>query len=133
MAVSLAAVLVACQPARPTSSTAPEAPASAADTSRQPVFRATGNEPGWLAVVDGPSPGLQVEVDYGQRRFQVPAPTEGADGWVGKAGDGTDIKLSFQRTPCQDDMSGQDFEATAMLTVGTRQYHGCGSFAAPAP
>ncbi|MFB5207506.1 hypothetical protein ABGA94_17065, partial [Stenotrophomonas sp. 3diitr2024] len=26
------------------------------------AFRATGNEPGWLAVVDGDMPGLQVEV-----------------------------------------------------------------------
>ena len=94
------------------------------------AFRATGNEPGWLAVVDGDAPGLQVEVDYGERRFVVAKPTEGADGWVGKAADGTDIKLSFQRTTCQDDMSGEAFEAKAMLTVGTRQYHGCGNFGA---
>lgn len=94
------------------------------------AFRATGNEPGWLAVVDGDAPGLQVEVDYGERRFAVAKPTEGADGWVGKAADGTDIKLSFQRTTCQDDMSGEAFEAKAMLTVGTRQYHGCGNFGA---
>lgn len=92
------------------------------------AFRATGNEPGWLAVVDGDEPGLQVEVDYGERRFAAAKPTEGADGWVGKAADGTDIKLSFQRTTCQDDMSGEAFEAKAMLTVGTRQYHGCGNF-----
>ena len=92
------------------------------------AFRATGNEPGWLAVVDGDTPGLQVDVDYGERRFTVAKPTEGADGWVGKAADGTDIKLSFQRTTCQDDMSGETFEAKAMLAVGTRQYHGCGNF-----
>ncbi|WP_312736842.1 MliC family protein [Stenotrophomonas sp.] len=92
------------------------------------AFRATGNEPGWLAVVDGDAPGLQVDVDYGERRFQVAAPTTGADGWAGKAADGTDIKLSFQRTTCQDSMSGESFEAKAMLTVGARQYHGCGNF-----
>lgn len=92
------------------------------------AFRATGNEPGWLAIVDGDTPGLQVDVDYGERRFTVAKPTEGADGWVGKAADGTDIKLSFQRTTCQDGMSGETFEAKAMLAVGTRQYHGCGNF-----
>jgi len=92
------------------------------------AFRATGNEPGWMAVVDGDTPGLQVDVDYGERRFTVAKPTEGADGWVGKAADGTDIKLSFQRTTCQDGMSGETFEAKAMLAVGTRQYHGCGTF-----
>lgn len=97
------------------------------------AFRATGNEPGWLAVVDGDAPGLQVEVDYGERRFDVAAPTAGADGWSGKAADGTDVKLSFQRTTCQDDMSGESFEAKTMLTVGTRQYHGCGNFGAKQP
>ena len=92
------------------------------------AFRATGNEPGWLAVVDGDAPGLQVEVDYGERRFQVAAPTAGADGWAGKAADGTPVKLSFQRTTCQDGMSGESFEAKAMLTIGAHQYHGCGNF-----
>ncbi|WP_251269416.1 hypothetical protein, partial [Enterobacter hormaechei] len=80
--------------------------------------RATGNEPGWLAVVDGDAPGLQVEVDYGERRFDVAQPTQGADGWSGKASDGTDVKLSFQRTTCQDDMSGEAFEAKVNLTIG---------------
>ncbi|HIE5355300.1 TPA: MliC family protein [Stenotrophomonas maltophilia] len=97
------------------------------------AFRATGNEPGWLAVVDGDTPGLQVQVDYGQRHFDVGAPNQGADGWSGKAADGTDIKLTFQRTTCTDDMSGEPFEAKAMLTVGTRQYHGCGNFGAKQP
>lgn len=97
------------------------------------AFRATGNEPGWLAIVDGDAPGLQVEVDYGERRFDVAKPTQGADGWSGKASDGTDVKLSFQRTTCQDDMSGEAFEAKVMLTVGTRQYHGCGNFGAEQP
>ena len=97
------------------------------------AFRATGNEPGWLAVVDGDTPGLQVEVDYGERRFDVAKPTEGADGWSGKASDGTDVKLSFQRTSCQDDMSGEAFDAKVNLTIGTRQYHGCGNFGAKQP
>ncbi len=97
------------------------------------AFRATGNEPGWLAVVDGDAPGLQVEVDYGERRFDVAQPTRGADGWSGKASDGTDVKLSFQRTTCQDDMSGEAFEAKVNLTIGTRQYHGCGNFSTQQP
>lgn len=93
-------------------------------------FRATGNEPGWLAQVGpGATPSLRVETDYGERKFEIAAPTQGKDGWSGKAADGTDIKLTFQRTVCQDDMSGQAFGATAMLTVGARQYHGCGDFA----
>ncbi len=30
-------------------------------------------------------------------------------------------------------MSGEAFEAKVMLTVGTRQYHGCGNFGAKQP
>ena len=146
LAASLGIILTACQPA-----TAPAAAASADLPAPLPepatdsaaaseiegngsagsaAFRAIGNEPGWLAVVDGEEPGLQVEVDYGERRFQVAAPTAGADGWAGKAADGTPIKLSFQRTTCQDSMSGESFEAKAMLTIGAHQYHGCGNFGA---
>ncbi len=108
------------------------APAAAA--SAAPAFRATGNEPGWLAQVSvGDTPVLRVETGYGEQKFEVLSPTQGKDGWSGKAADGTDVKVSFQRTVCHDDMSGQAFGATVMLTVGARQYHGCGDFAgAPA-
>lgn len=103
---------------------------AAASASAAPAFRATGNEPGWLAQVSaGDHPVLRVETGYGEQKFEVPAPTQGKDGWSGKAADGTDIKVSFQRTVCHDDMSGQAFGATVMLTVGARQYHGCGDFA----
>ncbi|MGH8038051.1 MAG: MliC family protein [Stenotrophomonas sp.] len=105
-----------------------EVAAATADTA--PAFRATGNEPGWLAQVSaGPHPQLRVETGYGEQKFEVTAPTQGKDGWSGKAADGTDINVSFQRTVCEDNMSGQKFGATVMLTVGTRQYHGCGDFA----
>lgn len=111
-----------------------ELASAAATASAAPAFRATGNEPGWLAQVSaGDNPVLRVETGYGEQTFEVPAPTQGKDGWSGKAADGTDIKVSFQRTVCHDDMSGQAFGAKVMLTVGARQYHGCGDFAgAPA-
>jgi uncharacterized membrane protein len=93
-------------------------------------FRATGNEPGWLAQVGaGATPALHIEMDYGERKLEIASPTQGRDGWSGTAADGTPVKLTFQRTVCQDNMSGQAFGATAMLTVGARQYHGCGDFA----
>lgn len=146
LAASLGIILAACQPAPvPAAAASADLPASmpepAMDSSAAreiegngsagtAAFRAIGNEPGWMAVVDGEAPVLQVEVDYGERRFQVAAPTAGADGWAGKAADGTPIKLSFQRTSCQDGMSGESFEAKAMLTIGAHQYHGCGNFGA---
>ena len=110
------------------------APEATTPTASAPAFRATGNEPGWLAQVsDGAAPRLHVETDYGEKKYEIAAPTQGQDGWSGKAEDGTEIKLTFQRTVCEDNMSGKAFGATAMLTVGARQYHGCGDFAgAPA-
>ena len=98
----------------------PKVMAARAGTAPRATSRA-----GWRSSSD--APGLQVEVDYGERRFDVAQPTRGADGWSGKASDGTDVKLSFQRTTCQDDMSGEAFEAKVNLTIGTRQYHGCGN------
>lgn len=94
-------------------------------------FRAAGNEPGWLVRVNAQGqPGLHVEVDHGQTRYEVPTPTQGPDGWAGTATDGTLVKLSIERVPCQDVSSGETFEAKAMLAVGARQLHGCGSFLA---
>jgi len=109
-------------------------PSSTADAAAAAGFRATGNEPGWVAqVAPGAAPSLHVETDYGARTLEIQAPTQGRDGWSGTAADGTPVKLTFQRTVCQDDMSGTAFGATTMLTVGARQYHGCGDFAdAPA-
>jgi len=104
--------------------------AVAADTAQR-AFRATGNEPGWRADVAADGALLAVDVDYGQTRYEVTQPSAGADGWAGSAADGTPVKLSIQQVPCQDDMSGETFEAKAMLTVGARQLHGCGRFIAP--
>lgn len=140
--VLVVALAVACQPAvdpQPeavgTAAGPADAPAAvvapAAAALPSDAFRATGNEPGWLAeVAAGGSSALRVEVDYGQTHYEVAAPTHGPDGWAGAAADGTPIKLSVQRVPCQDDMSGRTFDAKVMLTVGARQLHGCGSFSA---
>ncbi len=138
-AVLVVALAVACQPADAPPSgkveTAAVTPAAQAagnnGTTSTRAFRATGNEPGWMVRVAGDAPhALHVEVDYGETVYEVAAPTQGADGWAGTAADGTPVKLSIQRVACQDDMSGQEFEARAMLTVGTRQLHGCGGFVA---
>jgi len=131
--VLVVALAVACQPGRttPAMADAGNGDAAAGRPAGVPAqaFRATGNEPGWLATVDAKAPAtLRVEVDYGETKYEIAAPTQGPDGWAGTAADGTPVKLSIQRVACQDDMSGREFEARAMLTVGTRQLHGCGGF-----
>ena len=102
-------------------------------TAAQP-FTARGNEPGWIARI-GPEPAaaLDIEMDYGERRLTVSQPSKGPDGWSGTAGDGTQVKLSWKESACQDDMSGQEFAVTVMLSVGARQLHGCGFFGATPP
>lgn len=97
--------------------------------SKDTGFRATGNEPGWMAqVTPGASPNLHAEIDYGERKFDISPVSEQADGWTGKSADGTAIVLKFERRTCRDSMSGQAFEVAATLTVGDRSYEGCGNF-----
>ncbi|MDR7135996.1 putative membrane protein [Lysobacter niastensis] len=139
----LCVALAACKPGTETprspaatpSDTAGAAPAPSSTAtpsstvSKDTGFRATGNEPGWMAqVTAGASPSLHAEVDYGERKFDISPVAEQADGWTGKSADGTAIVLKFERRACQDSMSGQAFEAVATLTVGDRSYQGCGKF-----
>lgn len=105
----------------------PDAVAAAANAG----FRATGSSPRWLAQVNtSGAQGMRIELDEGASIHHVDAPSQGVDGWAGATADGTPVRLVVQRAPCEDAGSGETFEATAMLTVGTRQLHGCGSFVA---
>ncbi|MGX5731071.1 YbaY family lipoprotein [Pseudoxanthomonas beigongshangi] len=95
------------------------------------AFRAVGNEPGWWVEVGaGKTPSLHAELDYGERKLDVAGAEATADGFRGSTGDGTKVALVATRKACQDDMSGQDFPATAELTVGDKTYRGCGRFLA---
>jgi uncharacterized membrane protein len=141
LAFSLA--LAACKPgteapsppdAKPSDTARAAAASPSTDTPADAVprdtgFRATGNEPGWMAqITSGASPALHAEIDYGERKFDISPVSEQADGWTGKSADGTAIVLKFERRTCQDTMSGQSFEAVATLIVGDRSYEGCGKF-----
>ena len=93
------------------------------------AFRAVGNEPGWwVEVGTGGTPSLHAELDYGERKLDIARAEATADGFRGRTGDGVDVALVATRQACQDGMSGQDFPATAALTVGDRTYRGCGRF-----
>jgi uncharacterized membrane protein len=142
-AVVFCVALAACKPGTelpPSPAATPSDTAGAASTSpptatpssavsKDTGFRATGNEPGWMAqVTAGASPSLRAEIDYGERKFDISPVSGQADGWAGKSADGTAIVLKFERRACQDSMSGQAFEAAATLTVGDRSYEGCGKF-----
>lgn len=92
------------------------------------AFRAVGNEPGWYVEVDrGASPALRATLDYGERTLALARITPRNGGFEGASG-GDAVVLDIERTACADGMSGQRFEATATLRVGSRTYEGCGAF-----
>ncbi len=97
---------------------------------RNVAFRAVGNEPGWLVEVGkGATPPLHAQLDFGARKLDIARVQRNAkgDGWSGKTANGSQVELTAQRKPCQDD-SGATFEVTAQLHVGGKIYTGCGAF-----
>jgi uncharacterized lipoprotein YbaY len=93
------------------------------------AFRAVGNEPGWFVEVDsGEAPRLRATLDYGERRVEVTA-RRSASGFTGQV-DGEPLRLDIARRACTDGMSGQRFEATATMQIGTKRYAGCGGWLA---
>lgn len=98
---------------------------------RNVAFRAVGNEPGWLVEVgQGDTPPLHAQLDFGARTLDIAQVTRSKDGlrFDGKTANGTEVKLTIERKPCQDDMSGARFGASAQLHAGGKVYRGCGAF-----
>lgn len=119
------------EPARPESSDVPWEQAR----SRNMAFRAVGNEPGWNVEVEkSRQPTLFLNLDYGQRHLKVPQASVSVDeqsGTItfrGQADDTSPVELVIHRGQCQDDMSGQQLDASAKLEVGSQTYKGCGKF-----
>jgi len=116
------------EPATPATAPA-NTPARGETTARSSTFRAQGNEPGWMAEVElGDKPSMHAEVDYGQTRFEIANAIENQTGWSGTAADGTQVALRFERVECIDNMSGEKFEARAVLAALGKEYGGCGRF-----
>ena len=145
----LALILAGCNPAEDTPPADPRAgvrsaarspepatpaapantPAGGETTARSSTFRAQGNEPGWMAEVElGDQPSMHAEVDYGETRFEIANAIENQTGWSGTAADGTQVALRFERVECIDNMSGEKFEARAVLAAVGKEYEGCGRF-----
>lgn len=96
-------------------------------------FRALGQEPGWLVEVDrGTTPAMRVVLDHGQRELLVEHSEELPDGggFAGATAKGEAVVLRITRVACQDTMSGEAFEATALLHVEGMVLGGCGRFLA---
>jgi putative lipoprotein len=97
------------------------------------VYRAMGQEPGWVVEVGaGERPPMQAVLDYGERRLELPGSQtlNAASGFRGHAG-GLMVELRIMHEACRDTMSGEPFETRAELRVNGALYRGCGRFLTP--
>jgi membrane-bound inhibitor of C-type lysozyme len=93
-------------------------------------FRAVGNEPGWhLEIYMGER--IVLVTDYGESRleFAVPEPETDprARTTTYRIQDGEhDLTILIEGKPCQDTMSGEEFDSTVTVTLDGRTLLGCG-------
>ena len=92
------------------------------------VFRAVGQEPGWLLeITEGES--ILLALNYGQDRNVYPyvEPVVYQDERRTEyIIDNTDLVIEIQGQHCTDTMSGESFEVTVIITNAEQQFKGCG-------
>lgn len=145
-ALLLAFALVACAPGAeapeahaPEPPMAAEAEGQAANLARMPRweearaagvdFRGVGQEPGWMIDIYR-SARIVLLLDYGESlaEFPLPAPSypiEGATVYEARA-NGRTLRVTIQRAPCQDAMSGEPFPSAVEVVIDGRTLNGCG-------
>ena len=99
----------------------PAAPAAASSD----IWRARGNEPGWVLTRDGET--MTLSYDYGSGTYSAPepapVPVNGGQQWTDTAGALTVTSLD---TVCADNMTGMPHPATVTVSYGDRVFQGCG-------
>lgn len=93
------------------------------------VFRAVGNEPGWMVEIFSDQPSVLV-TDYGQRRIEFDAEYVDGDGdalsvYRGQ-GDTESILVRLDPEPCVDDSGLHEFPYRVNVEVGAQELIGCG-------
>jgi putative lipoprotein len=92
-------------------------------------FRATGNEPGWLLEIDAD---LQIEFvgNYGDYRVITPVPVPDLDSAQKSSYHAVtethDLLITIESKPCQDSMSGMQFNQQVRILLDGNAYNGCG-------
>jgi uncharacterized membrane protein len=100
----------------------------AAACRRGVVFRAVGQEPGWLLEIDGERRML-LTTDYGEQRIEAQLPVPGRRGRQLLYGAQTTagmLRIAITEAECQDIMSGELFPAAVTVTLAARELEGCG-------
>jgi membrane-bound inhibitor of C-type lysozyme/uncharacterized membrane protein len=93
-------------------------------------FRAVGNEPGWFLEIRWRHRIVFVG-DYGQSRYEFPAPEPQVDQAARKTllstrDGGHELVVELRGRPCHDSMSGEPFETTVTVRLDGKTYPGCG-------
>jgi putative lipoprotein len=93
------------------------------------VYRALGNEPGWIIEV-GPASKLSWSTNYGQDRYdfeqaQAATAPDGANVYTAQK-DAVSIKASIKAERCVDD-GDVTYDHVVTVESGGQTYHGCGT------
>jgi len=93
------------------------------------MFRALGNEPGWMLEIDTRRNAVLV-ADYGDNRYQlsgldVLTEDDTVTTYVGTGG-GHSLRVRVLPGPCGDSMSGIVFEKKVTVAIDDKKYEGCG-------
>jgi uncharacterized membrane protein len=100
----------------------------AAACRRGVVFRAVGQEPGWLLEIDGER-SMLLTTDYGEQRIEAQLPVPARRGRQLLYGAQTTaglLRIAITETECQDIMSGELNPAAVTVTLAARELEGCG-------
>jgi hypothetical protein len=92
------------------------------------VFRALGQEPGWMVEIDREGT-MVVLLDYGTERIEVetPVPDDAGDRVEYRFQEGDrEVRIVIEPSFCRDTMSGEAFPSTVTLHVDGHAYPGCG-------
>ncbi|TVR62534.1 MAG: META domain-containing protein [Candidatus Competibacteraceae bacterium] len=96
-----------------------------ADTA--PVFRATGNEPGWLLEIGDQD--LTLLKNYGETRLVAPTPVPTTTNGVNQYAvdvDGQNLTVTITARLCVDTMSGMPHPHTVTVSLDDENLEGCG-------
>lgn len=93
------------------------------------VFRAVGQEPGFVLEVEDSR--ITLVTNYGADELVTPVPEPAVDAasrtttWHATT-EANDLRIEVREEPCSDTMSGERFSMTVMITLNDMTYDGCG-------
>jgi len=89
------------------------------------VWRARGNEPGWVVTLDGET--MSLNYDYGSGTYSAPEPEPVtlADGQQWTDAEGR-LSVTALNKVCHDNMTGMPHPSTVTVNYADRVFQGCG-------